>query len=249
MDKRILVTALVSAIGGGIAGGAITYLTVKKTFAERAQRDIDDVKAAYAERYEKQAPLYSNMPGEADEVVTTPVGTIKRVDLIEAQEFVRKLGYQTVPVDENTQESSVNVYAITPDENLGEEVENPLLIGYDREKLRAAHKPYLISHEEFHNTETEWDKSSIIYYEGDDVLTDEGDRPVDNIEYLVGEKHLEFFGIRSGGDKNQVFVRNPQISTDFEITRNSGDYTVMVLGIPKGSEKVGTRRMRPGDDD
>ena len=266
MDKRVVVASLVSGITGLVAGGAISYFVTKKTFAERAQRDIDEVKAAYAERFEgkKVVNVYGEMPGPAStedaDVIKTPVGTINAEEYRQAQEFVQRLGYATaVPPKAETEENepepeedrSVSIYDRTPkpDENIGEEVESPLLIGYDRDALRAAHKPYLISHEEFHNTETEWDKMSIMYYEDDDVLTDEGDRPVDNIEYLVGEKHLDFFGLRSGGDKNQVFVRNPQLSSDFEITRHSGAYTEVVLNIPKDSDKVGTRRMRSGDGD
>ena len=268
MDKRVVVASLVSGIVGAVAGGAITYLTVKKTFAERAQRDIDEVKASYAERFDgkKVVNAYGNMPGPADptEVVRTPVGNISREEMKQAQDFVKKLGYATaIPTgaattEENEpeveEERSVSIYDRTPDPDPGEEVESPLLIGYDRNALKAAHKPYLISHEEFHNTETEWDKMSIMYYEDDDVLTDENDRPVDDIDYLIGEKHLDFFGLRSGGDKNQVFVRNPQISSDFEVTRHAGSYTEHVLGIPKDSDKVGTRRsgglrMRSGDDE
>lgn len=270
MDKRVVVASIVSGVTGLIAGGAITYLVTKKTFAERAQRDIDDVKASYAERFDgkKVVNVYGSMPGPAQpgDVVHTPVGDISSEDLRVAEDFVKnRLGYatavpETTPSPENEPEveegHSVSIYdqAVTNTEDIGEEVESPLLIGYDRNALREAHKPYLISHEEFHNTETEWDKSSIMYYEDDDVLTDENDRPVDDIEYLIGEKHLDFFGLRSGGDKNQVFVRNPQISTDYEVTRHAGSYTETVLGIPKDSDKVGTRRagglrMRSGDDE
>lgn len=270
MDKRVVVASIVSGVTGLVAGGAITYFVTKKTFAERAQRDIDDVKAYYAERFDgkKVVNVYGDMPGPAstEDVITTPVGTMPAEEYRQAQAFVKRLGYAT-PVPQTgevspenepevEEEHSVSIYDqnVTNTEDLGEEVESPLLIGYDRNALREAHKPYLISHEEFHNTETEWDKMSIMYYEDDDVLTDEGDKPVDDIEYLIGEKHLDFFGLRSGGDKNQVFVRNPQISTDFEVTRHAGSYTETVLGIPKDSDRVGTRqrgglKMRSGDDD
>ena len=270
MDKRVVIASLVSGVTGLVAGGAITYLVTKKTFAERAQRDIDDVKASYAERFEgkKVVNVYGDMPGPAspDDVIKTPVGNIPTEEYRQAEAFVKRLGYATpvpeksTPSPENEpeieEERSVSIYdqAVTNVEGLGEEVESPLLIGYDREALRAAHKPYLISHDEFHNTETEWDKTSIMYYEDDDVLTDEKDMPVDDIEYLIGEKHLDFFGLRSGGDKNQMFIRNPQISTDFEVTRHADAYTVVVLNIPKDSDRVGTRqrgglRMRSGDDE
>lgn len=252
MDKRIVVTALISAIGGGIAGGAITYLTVKKTFAERAQRDIDDVKKTYHDRFEGKRVVNVYGPMPTDDVENPiPGSTLTPEQLKEAQEFVRDLGYQTGDVkevvEEVVEEVTINIYDRQVKNPKGEELESRLLIGYDRERLKAQHKPYLISVDEFNTTETEWDKISIAYYEEDDTLTDESNMPIAEVEYLIGEQHLEFFGIRSG-DKNQVFVRNPQISTDYEVTRNAGSYTEQILGIVKGADKLGVRKMRDGDD-
>ena len=248
MDKRIVVTALVSAIGGGIAGGAITYLTVKKTFAARAQRDIDDVKKTYHDRFDGKriVSIYGDMPGPEESVVETPGKNLSAAELKQAKDFVDSLGYVSKEEVPEVEDRTVSIYdrQEVPD---AEEVEHKLLIGYDKNALKAAHKPYLISLDEFHSTETEWDKNSIVYYEEDDTLTDENDMPVSDVDYLIGEQHLEFFGIRSG-DKNQVYIRNPQISTDYEVTRNSGSYTEIVLGLRKGWDKLGTRRMRDGDD-
>lgn len=249
MDKRILVTALVSAIGGGVIGGAVTYVSVKKTFAARAQRDIDDVKQSYAEKFDGKRVVNNfamTTPVDEDESVKVP--TITEEEKAAAKEFAEKLLYSSVPKEEtlSDEDQTLSIYDRVEVPH-GEEVESPLLIGYDREALRAAHKPYLISSEEFYQTETEWEKLSIAYYEDDDVLADEREKVVDDIEYLVGEKHLEFFGLRSG-DNNIVFVRNPQISADIEVTRNAGSYTEIVLGVPKDSDRVGVRRMRAGDD-
>lgn len=248
MDKRIVITALISAIGGGIIGGAVTYLTVKKTFADRAQRDIDDVKRVYHDRFEGKriVNVYGNV-SEPSEESQKPGSNLTVEELKQAKEFVERLAYQSAQVDENeSPDRNVNIYD-RQEEPEGEEVEHRLLIGYDRDELKRQHKPYLISVEEFHSTETEWDKSSISYYEDDDTLTDENDMPVSDIEYLIGEKHLDFFGIRSG-DPNQVFIRNPQISTDYEVTRNLGSYTEIVLGVVRGADKLGVRKMRDGDD-
>jgi len=259
MDKRILVASLFSAIGGGLAGGVITYLTVKKTFASRAQRDIDEVKQAYREKFDGKRVVntYGNMPGPADpsDVETrSPSFNLSKEELQAARNFVEQLGYSVdenniaTKVDDSEEERVVNIYDRTepPPEGV-EEIEHPLLIGYDRDALRRDHKPYLISHEEFSTTENEWDKLSLTYYEDDDVLTDENDMPIDNIEYLIGEKHLDFFGLRSG-DPNQVFIRNPQISTDYEVTRNIGSYTEIVLNYTAAPIKPEQRKFRPGDD-
>jgi hypothetical protein len=255
MDKRLLINTLVSSVGGALIGGAITYVTVKKTFAERAQRDIDDVKASYAAKFDgKKVVNVYNSPADV-EATPVPGANLSEEQRAEAEEFVRQLGYRTVtPAPDGTvdaeEEQKLSIYDRNEKPPKGvKEKESLLLRDYDGDKLRLNHKPYLISEEEFRTTETEWDKSDIIYYEDDDTLTDEDERPVDDIEYLIGEVHLDFFGIRSG-DPNVVYVRAPQISTDYKVHRHSGSYTEIVLNIPKGSDRVGTRRnSRDGDDD
>lgn len=251
MDKRILVTALVSAIGGGVIGGAVTYITVKKSFAERAQRDIEDVKAAYAEMFDGKRVVNDYTEAAAEPISHIPGATLSDEQIKQAKEFAERLKYSTVPPDEVVSEEEIvvgNIYdrQETP---VGREVTHPLMVNYDREGLQKARKPYLISSEEFMTTETEWDKLSITYYEDDDVLADENDKPIDNIDYLVGEKHLDYFGIDSG-DKNIVFIRNGNISSDIEITRNLGAYTEIVLGVPKSFQtRPNVRRTRVGDDE
>lgn len=258
METRLVVTILASAIGGGVVGGAVTYLTVKKTFAERAQRDIDDVKRVYADRFDGKRVVSTHVAVDEEEAFSVlPTKDISIDELMRAKQFVADLGY-AYPANKDREEDpkakdpesyDVSIYdrQETPPDD-AEEVESPLLIGYDLAGLIEAHKPHLISLQEFHETKDDWDKSSLVYYEGDDTLTEENDRPIDDIEYLIGERHLDFFGLRSG-DPNQVYVRSPQVSTDYEITRNIGYYTEIVLNIPKDSDRVGTRRgMRDGDD-
>lgn len=259
METRLLVTALAAGIGGAIVGGGITYFTVKKTFAERAQRDIDEVKEYYREKFDGKMVInnYENMPGPAEpEEADLPDSGLTEAQLEEAKNFVEQLKYindqkAAERIEEIVEERELSIYDRTevPPADV-EEVEDIRLVGYDRNGLRADNKPYLISLDEFSNTEDAWSKISLTYYEDDDVLADENDKAIlpGDIDRMVGEIHLEFFGLRSQ-DKNIVYVRNGQLSADFEITRNSGNFNEIVLNVPKGADKVGVRRMRAGDDE
>lgn len=255
MDKRIVITALVSSIGGGVVGGAITYLTLKKTFAERAQRDIEDVKQAYKDKFEGKR-VVNDFSVDADPEIINPITpkTMTQAEREQAEKFVRDLGYK-VPTDMGAdpneeqiqidQAQSIYDRTETPPEGVVE-VTDIRMRDYDIDSLIANKKPHIISEDDFHNTRNEWDKISIMYYEDDDILADENDKPIDDIDYFVGEIHLNLFGVMAK-DRNQVYVRNGQISADIEITRNIGSYSESVFGVPSGSEQVGSRRMR--DDD
>ena len=87
--------------------------------------------------------------------------------------------------------------------------------------------PYVIHVDEFNDNELEFTQSTLTYYEGDDILTDEHDVPVYNYKTLVGEIS---FG-KGSGDPNVFYVRNPKIEAEYEILRDRGHYAVEVLGV------------------
>lgn len=94
---------------------------------------------------------------------------------------------------------------------------------------RSAEHPYVISYDEYEEAEGDFSQTSLTYYEGDNVLTDERDQPINDIDTVVGDNNLQF-GLASG-DKNIVFVRNHQLEADFEIARDHGYYSQEVLGV------------------
>jgi hypothetical protein len=81
---------------------------------------------------------------------------------------------------------------------------------------------HMINAKDFNEGLPEYDALSIFYYAGDDTLADENNmiipRPVD----IVGPDALESFD--KGEDPNVVYVRNHNISTDFEILRTMESY-------------------------
>lgn len=87
---------------------------------------------------------------------------------------------------------------------------------------------YLISTEEFLSGKEEYDKITLTYYEGDNVLADERDGTVPAPTDVVGFQALKSFG-REPKDPNVVYVRNNKVSCDFEILRSEGSYLEIVL--------------------
>lgn len=127
-------------------------------------------------------------------------------------------------------------------DEINDEVEEVLV-------TRTPDKPYLISIDEYMQDHTsgddEFDKLTITYYEGDDVLADEQDTSINDIEGTIGEQHLEMFGVQSG-NPSIVYVRNERISTDFEIVKQENSYAETVFGVPSNTRN---RVLRMRDDD
>ena len=138
---------------------------------------------------------------------------------------------------------------VTGNENPPLEGDDAVLaaLGYER----ISGEPYIISQESMFNDETDWEKPTLSYYKGDDVLIDERGQRLDETHRMryVCERHLQMFGVLSE-DENIVYVRSPQISSDFEIILEPGNYKDSVYSDPSFDDdrpKRGVRRMRDSD--
>lgn len=108
--------------------------------------------------------------------------------------------------------------------------------------------PYVISLEEWLEQEGEHDQISVTWYEGDRVMADERDEPVETVELLFGFENLECFGLGSEDD-NVVLIRNKLTKTDFEVSRSTGKYAHEVLGLEHSDETFSKRTPRRQWDD
>ena len=102
--------------------------------------------------------------------------------------------------------------------------------------------PFVITSEEFNDSEVGFNQVSLTYFAGDEILADEDDSPILEVEETVGDA-LEHFD----ENENVVFVRNTRIDLDFEITRSFGKYGEEVAGLgeePKHSDSRYPARKR-----
>lgn len=129
---------------------------------------------------------------------------------------------------------------------------------YDSEvPLRTDDAPYVISHDEFMENETDYQQPSLTYYAEDKVLADERDEPIEDVDKTVGEENLHKFGYGSK-DSRRVYVRNPVLELEFEIELNTGSFARDVWGLEEeetdtvirhsSDRHSGLRRFR-GDDE
>lgn len=229
-----------SVFVAGVVGGAGLgyFLAVKrlgKKFDERMEMEISETRAFYANL---------NKVDEAGEPLTPQDVMEQRHGAEAAAQIVR--GYQGRS-EEPEGEPEGEPYDEVVDEKLlakteskvrrTEKVETRNVFSdpsFDLEeelKYRTEDKPYILTHDEYFAAEKDYDTFSLTYYELDDTLVDEQDKPIENVDEMVGEDHLVRFGSGSK-DNNIVYVRNDKLGSDYEISKSTGSYLEEVLGMP-----------------
>lgn len=157
----------------------------------------------------------------------------------ELDEVMAEYGYETklegpdeimyVKVDPNTLEG---------------EVESVDIWDYEVEGAnRSEEVPYVIHYDEYFNNETPYEQIQLTYYEGDDVLADSNDTPVDDQDAMVGLGNLSKFG-HGSKDPNVVYIRNHELQLEIEVVHNDGMFSEEVHGFPDDELKHSHRRRR-----
>lgn len=125
------------------------------------------------------------------------------------------------------------------------------IYSYELSKRTPEH-PYVIHQDEFMAEEREgYSQVSYTYYEADDVLCAEDDKPLAHRDLTVGQDNLRFG--HGSTDPNVVYVRNDRLELEMEITRSSGSYEEEVMGLDPelehGDDYETRRRHRRSHDD
>lgn len=101
---------------------------------------------------------------------------------------------------------------------------------WDREeeiKSRTPEEPYVIHKDEFYADEMDFTQTTLTYYAGDNIMTDEEDVPIYNHENITGPLKWG----HGSGDPNTFHVRNEKRKAEYEIIRHEGLYSVEILAL------------------
>lgn len=216
VTKETYLVAGGAAVLSFVAGGGTAYLVLRKRIEEK----YDKIMHLELERF------YTAILEEKDEEEHPVMQTYDP----ETEEFTtvedpdESLTYETVIVENEYLESVPEVSETDAYQNT----------------------PYIISNETFFQNTREYDQSTLTYYEGDDILVDEIDEPIQDPDMVVGEANLSKFG-HGSKDNNIVYVRNDVLGLDFEVVRRHGKYAQEVLGYIEHSDKRGPRKFRVYD--
>jgi hypothetical protein len=98
---------------------------------------------------------------------------------------------------------------------------------YEEElKHRSPDRPYIIHRDEFFSNEMDFEQTSIMYYQKDNVLCDEADMPIPKYEKVVGEIRFGHGSL----DPSICYIRSEVISHEWEVLLDEGSFAVEVLG-------------------
>lgn len=220
-DVRVALAA--GLLVGGVSGYLVATRVVAAKFERIANEEIESVK----EHYHRQAMLrkeglYSdpaNLVEEKEEPKTEGEEyqqVVTELEYTSGSDLTRKATDDKS--EETVERSEVTVTNVfhAPQPSIGQ---------------RDPDTPYIITVDEFmNNEEFSFDQITITYFEGDDTLVDEREEIIPDVLRTIGGDTLMRFGEKSN-DPNIVYVRNERLRTDFEVVKDQGKYSVMVLGL------------------
>ena len=191
-------TRMLLFLAGALCGGTIAGLACQRYFELHAEEEIASVKLHYGKMAEARAARENARVQEEAAKMAADVIT-------------KSEGYSH---DEYEAEDEVeDLPRVVYDPDLAEEI--------DEVDLNVPHVIDLSTFAEHDGRP----KVSLIYYEGDDILADSDDQPIQNALKLLGQT-LTYLD-----EKDTIYVRNPDMGVDYEVVLNEKSYAEAVAGI------------------
>lgn len=164
------------------------------------------------------------------------------------KELFGKMGPETEePEAEEPEEEEQTFRVFDPQADLSNTDDEDLEEYLEYSSERDESQPHIIHVSDFMARNIDdYEKIPLIYYEDDDVLTDERKRPVVDANRFLGHEWSTEFG-RFSNDRNLLYIRNPRpdIMTDFEVRKVEASFASSVLGV---KEKPRGTKMREDDE-
>ena len=228
-----IVKVALGFVAGAVTGGVGTYFGLRSRFARETQNEINEYREVARQRIraanefvdkmtkekKKSEEDYDKVANSYDKFIDyTSYYDEERCDLRSELNAVS----QAVKDDAFDEHMAEREYP-EEDEDLDEELDNEEKIESLRKAQEDQKVPYIIDAAAFHNTQQWYEKITLTYFEGNDVLTDDREDPIDNPEELVGVDYKKFFGIDED-EPDIIFVRNDCNGCDYEICRVPASY-------------------------
>lgn len=226
-----LYSAAAAAASAGITF-VVTRNHMRRVHEETIQNEVADIKAHYHKVIdETKATMRNEIEKETYANIVKMGGYQSEEEMLEEQKELDEDRTTTVVNIWNTPQLTPEDYERgvgidpEPDEPLAEDEVIPHGVNQPEPDY-----PFTITKMEYDEDEPDYDKITLTYYEGDDVLADDRDEPIDDVDGTIGPDALESFGHLSE-DKNVCYVRNRERDADFEIVLNPGAHAVIVHGM------------------
>lgn len=249
----VALTALLASSGGAAVGYEFARRKLQTQFEQTLAEELEQTRQFYTivrkqgdfetpekaveklvpedERVESVDPM-STLPSPVVKTLVDYGAKYRTPDNGEVEVSVEVDGDETKTEGDTEVEVNVNVnlFEQTQRQNGKWDVERELRLREERPT-----EPYVISRDEYMGGEKEYEQTTLYYYEGDDVLTDDRDEPIPDADGTVGNMNLQRFG-HGSNDPNVVYVRNDEKELDFEIIHSGGKFAEEVHGFLEHSD-------------
>ena len=225
----------------GVASGAVGF-ALGYFIAER--RTINMVEFCLEEDFDIDVILPENFE-EAYQKEAKPDATDDILEVVEEEtthsKFVIPKEQYDLVVNEKRDPSTI-VPAIPEDEDEVEEfnvwdevpVVDPDWNWDEEKKKREKATIYPIHKDEFFGRESEYSQTTLTFYAGDNVLTDERDVPLYSITDVLGNEEIDWG--HGSGDESVIYIRNVKLRAEYEVVKHEGRFEIEVLGMDEQEE-------------
>lgn len=237
-----LAGAAVGAVGTYFIGLKQVEKRLALEYEKQIEAEMDNLDNYY--RMKHKAKEYST-PEKAVKALVEPEPEEEPVDDRASREEYEKKAAKYMnktedPESEGLVKVSRNVFTNVPEDEWDQDEEN---------KTRDPNRPYVISYEEYIEQDPKYSQSELTYYEGDNIVADEADEPIDDEDGLYGgDETLRKFG-HGSQDPNVVYVRNEKIALEMCITKTGGSFEEAVFGAVRHSSDRHILKKFRGDDE
>jgi hypothetical protein len=244
MDKETIKIAAYIGSGilvGGLIGGFAVRDHFKLLYEQRLQEETESIRDAY-QRLSKEG-VYASPESAAEALI--PVQERAGIQLTQFNQIVEDNSYGGVFVEGERYGAGGDEDAEGADEEVTTNSDAVKTI-FDPQNLppRDRSKPYVITAEEYYTDDSE--KLMLAYYAEDRVLADEREKPIPDIEKVIGDA-VEYFGVGSD-DPMIVYVKNEQIGRVIEVVKDEQSFAKLVLKIQETQNRPTRRRFHPDED-
>jgi hypothetical protein len=248
--------AMGAVLAGVVIGSTATYLVVRKKLSAKyqaiANEEIESVKKHFAGarfQVDPKPPLEKLAEkAERDDALET-VKQIKDASGYSSYDKVPPTveAPTSAPLVEQATVVEAEPEGTIIEHNVFDSEEPETYFNEEEELIRRRERPnepFVITSDEYDENDTDFQQITLAYYDGDDTLTDEVDTIVPDVDATVGVENMLRFG-HGSGDPNVVYIRNPKLEADFEVTRSAGKYAKEVLGYDDGEHLQHSRGREP----
>ena len=199
-------------LGGAVCGavGALWYL--RKDYQDKLEEAEARLNAIEEQVEENTKVVEKN----AEKITKTTAKLAKKAR--DYSKMCEKLKYK----DENGPVSAIEAL-VREDRDSGESAEEEDDLPFEGPSEGLNDVPYEISDKDFiHDGKEDYDKVTLFYYRGDDVLAEEDGTVVEDWTYNVGENWKDAIGKFVD---DEAFIRNERRSTDYNIVCEDMSYS------------------------